>query len=49
MPAPLDAGRPHFADGRTITDFSWSHDGTRLAVARSVTTNDILLFQGLRH
>jgi Tol biopolymer transport system component len=50
---PIDGQAPyqltHFTDGRTITDFSWSHDGTRLAVARSVTTNDIVLFKGLRH
>ena len=39
----------HFTDGRTITDFAWSHDGKRLAIARSVTTNDIVLFKGLRH
>jgi Tol biopolymer transport system component len=50
---PIDGKAPyqltHFTDGRTITDFSWSHDGARLAVARSVTTNDIVLFKGLRH
>jgi Tol biopolymer transport system component len=50
---PIDGQAPyqltHFTDGRTITDFSWSHDGKRLAVARSVTTNDIVLFKGLRH
>ena len=33
----------------TITDFAWSRDGKRLAISRSVTTNDIVLFKGLRH
>jgi Tol biopolymer transport system component len=49
---PIDGSTPyqltHFSDGRTITDFAWSRDGARLAVARSVTTNDIVLFKGLR-
>ena len=49
---PIDGKPPYqltrFADGRTITDFAWSHDGKRLAIARSVTTNDIVLFKGLR-
>jgi len=49
---PLDGKDPyqltHFTDGRTITDFAWSHDGERLAISRSVTTNDIVLFSGLR-
>jgi serine/threonine protein kinase/Tol biopolymer transport system component len=49
---PIDGKPPypltHFADGRTITDFAWSHDGQRLAIARSVTTSDIVLFSGLR-
>ena len=49
---PLD-GKParqltHFSDGRTVVDYAWSHDGKRLAVARSTTTNDIVLFRGLR-
>jgi hypothetical protein len=48
---PLDGGAPrqltHFAD-RTIADFAWSRDGTRLAVARATVTNDIVLFKGLR-
>jgi hypothetical protein len=49
---PIDGRAPYpltqFADGRTITDFAWSHDGKRLAIARSLTTNDIVLFEGLR-
>jgi Tol biopolymer transport system component len=49
---PLDGGPPHqlthFIDGRTIDDFAWARDGRRLAVARSTTTNDIVLFRGLK-
>ena len=49
---PLDGKAPrqltHFTDGRTIADFAWSRDGKRLAIARSTTTNDIVLFKGLR-
>ena len=49
---PIDGKRPyqltHFTDGRTITDFAWSHDLKRLAIARSVTTSDIVLFDGLK-
>jgi serine/threonine protein kinase len=37
----------HFTD-RTIEDFAWSHDGKRLAIARSTATNDIVLFKGLK-
>ena len=48
---PLDGGPPHqithFTD-RTIASFAWSHDGKRLAIARTTTTNDIVLFKGLR-
>jgi Tol biopolymer transport system component len=33
---------------RTISDFAWSRDGTRLAMARATITNDIVLFKGLR-
>ena len=50
---PIDGKAPHqitkFTDGRTITDFNWSRDAKRLAISRSVTTNDIVLFKGLRH
>jgi len=49
---PIDGTTPYqftkFTDGRTITDFAWSRDGKRLAISRSVTTNDIVLFKGLR-
>jgi hypothetical protein len=38
----------HFTDNRTITDFAWSRDGKRLAIARATVTNDIVLFKGLR-
>lgn len=48
---PLD-GTPayqltHFTD-RDILDFAWSHDGKRLAITRATTTNDIVLFKGLK-
>jgi serine/threonine protein kinase/Tol biopolymer transport system component len=49
---PIDAGAPyqltHFSDGRRIFDFHWSHDGKRLAISRATTTNDIVLFKGLK-
>jgi len=48
---PLSGAPPrqlsHFADGRAILDFAWSRDGARLAIARSKTTTDIVLFRGL--
>jgi len=49
---PLE-GKPvrqltHFTDNREIADLAWSRDGTRLAIARVTTTNDIVLFKGLR-
>jgi eukaryotic-like serine/threonine-protein kinase len=48
----LDGGPPrqltHFTDGRRITDFAWSRDGKRLAIALATTTNDIVLFKGLK-
>jgi Tol biopolymer transport system component len=48
---PLDGSAPHalttFSD-RVITDFAWSRDGSRLAVARGAVTNDIVLFKGLK-
>ena len=48
---PLD-GRPayrltDFTD-RDIADFAWSPDGMRLAISRSATINDIVLFKGLK-
>jgi Tol biopolymer transport system component len=50
---PLDGSAPRriarFAeDGSQILDFAWSSDGGRLAVARYATTNNIVLFRGLR-
>jgi len=48
---PLDGSPPrqltHFTE-RSIQDFAWSHDGKRLAIARTTTTNDIVLFKGLK-
>jgi Tol biopolymer transport system component len=48
---PLDGGSPrqitHFTD-RVIDSFAWSPDGSRLALVRSTTTNDIVLFKGLK-
>ena len=48
---PLDGRRAYpltqFTSG-TITDFAWSPDGTRLAIARAQTTNDIVMFKGVR-
>ena len=48
---PFDGKPPyqltHFTD-RIIEHFAWSHDGKRLAIARTTTTNDIVLFKGLR-
>ena len=31
-----------------LLDFAWSADGARLAIVRATTTNDIVLFRGLR-
>ena len=48
---PLDGGAPrqitHFSD-RRVASFAWSRDGKRLAVARTTTTNDIVLLKGLK-
>jgi Tol biopolymer transport system component len=48
---PLDGGAPRqitqFAD-REIASFAWSRDGSRLAMIRTTTTNDVVLFRGLR-
>ena len=47
----LDTGTrqlTHFpADGQEISDFDWSADGKRLAVARARMASDIVLFRGL--
>jgi serine/threonine protein kinase len=37
-----------FDDNRLIRSIAWSKDGTRLAVARSTVTNDIVLFRGVK-
>jgi serine/threonine protein kinase/Tol biopolymer transport system component len=48
---PIDGTPAHqltrFADDYGIVDFAWSRDGKRLAVSRSMTTNDIVLFKSL--
>ena len=36
----------HFTDDRQIADAAWSRDGKRLAIARTTTTTDIVLFKG---
>ncbi len=38
----------HFTDGRTIVDFAWSSNGARLAISRSTTTSDVVMFKGLK-
>jgi len=49
---PIDGGaaRPltTFAEGKQIASFAWSPDGRQLAVARPVTTSDIVLLKGVR-
>jgi eukaryotic-like serine/threonine-protein kinase len=37
----------HLTD-RIISDFAWSRDGSRLALARATVINDIVLFKGLK-
>jgi Tol biopolymer transport system component len=48
---PIAGGPPrqitHFTD-QAIGNIAWSRDGKRLAVARTTTTNDIVLLKGLR-
>lgn len=46
------AGHPprqltRFTDARRIYAFAWSRDGKRLAIARTSTTDDIVLIKGL--
>jgi Tol biopolymer transport system component len=38
----------HFTDNQQIADAAWSHDGSRLAIARTTTSTDIVLFKGLQ-
>jgi Tol biopolymer transport system component len=48
---PIEGGSrsqlTHFTDG-SITDFAWSPDGKRLAISRAATSDDIVLFNGLK-
>ena len=48
---PLDGGAPrqltNFKD-RRIANFAWSRDGKRLAIMRTINTNDVVLFKGLK-
>jgi Tol biopolymer transport system component len=49
---PLD-GSPerqltHFTDPRVLFEFAWSRDGKHLAAARASTSQDIVLFRGLK-
>jgi Tol biopolymer transport system component len=49
---PLD-GAPesqltHFKDNRSIGDFAWSRDGKHFAVARGSSSQDIVLFRGIK-
>jgi Tol biopolymer transport system component len=47
---PLNGGSPsqltHFSEWK-IEDFGWSVDARRLAILRSATTSDVVLFRGL--
>ncbi|HEY2381285.1 MAG TPA: protein kinase [Terriglobia bacterium] len=49
---PLDGSQErqltHFTDPRGIVDFAWSKDGKRLAIARTATSQDIVLFRGIK-
>jgi dipeptidyl aminopeptidase/acylaminoacyl peptidase len=49
---PLDGAVPyqftHFRDDYLASDFAWSRDGQRLAIARGKRTSDLVLFRGLR-
>jgi Tol biopolymer transport system component len=48
---PFNGGQPrqltHFTD-REISNFAYSRDGKRIAVARATTTNDIVLLKGVK-
>jgi len=37
----------HFSSG-DVLEFAWSADGARLAIVGATTTNDNVLFRGLR-
>jgi hypothetical protein len=49
---PRDGSKPRqltqLKEDSPIVDFRWSRDGKRLAIARSIVTNDIVLFRGLK-
>lgn len=49
---PIDGGAPYqlttFTDGKRMSGFAWSPDGKQLALARAVTTSDIVLLKGVR-
>ena len=49
---PRSGGAPRqltrFSDGARVEDFAWSPDGQRLAIARSTTSRDIVMFTGLQ-
>ena len=47
LDALADLGDRHVTD-RTIESFAWSPDGTRLAVLRTTTTDNIVLLKGLK-
>jgi serine/threonine protein kinase len=38
----------HFADGRHLVNFAWSHDGRQLALSRALNISDIVMLKGLR-
>ena len=49
---PIDGGPPRqltaFTADKQITSGAWSSDGKQFAIARSVTTSDIVLLKGVR-
>ena len=49
---PLAGGPPyrvvHFTDRNSVSDFAWSRDGKRLAVARQANSGDIVLLRSLK-
>ena len=48
---PLDGGPPRQLTGfsdRRVANFAWSRDGKRLAIMRTISTNDVVLFKGLK-
>jgi Tol biopolymer transport system component len=49
---PRTGGAPRqltrFSDDASVGDFAWSHDGRQLAVSRSTTSRDLVMFTGLQ-